>query len=75
MTDAPDLPDRLSADEEHVMFLERDQLVIDKERPVPRANLSAAACVRRHRQRDGDLHVRVAARALTPGGSSATRRR
>jgi hypothetical protein len=28
-------------DEETVMFLERDQLVADKARPVPRAHLSA----------------------------------
>ncbi len=44
-TDAPDLHDRFPDDEEHIMFLERDQLVIDKERPVPRAQLSAAATV------------------------------
>lgn len=44
-TDAPDLHDPLSPDEELIMFLERDQLVLDKERPLPRAHLSAAATV------------------------------
>ena len=39
----PATPDEQRADEELIMFLERDQLVLDKARPVPRARLSARA--------------------------------
>jgi hypothetical protein len=38
-------PERQRADEELVMFLEPDQLVVDKSRPVPRAPLSRRADV------------------------------
>ena len=44
-TAPPDPHDRPLADEEHVMYLERDQLVIDRERPVARAHLSRAATI------------------------------
>jgi hypothetical protein len=37
---APTLPERQHADEDVVMFLEPDQLVLDKLRPVRRARLS-----------------------------------
>lgn len=51
MTDSPDtehaadpsMDSQQSADEELIMFLERDQLVFDTARPVPRARLGARA--------------------------------
>lgn len=39
----PSMPVQQSADDELIMFLERDQLVLDKARPVPRAQLGARA--------------------------------